>query len=1500
MFVNSTSYNGSVTLQKAFMAGLTLYPAGAISDNSTLNGETLRPCTANTHKIEVACLRTDGETASSTVTADGEAPVGNVVILTVNAAAGEKLTEQQELIDFQLTNGFIAFYRDDNENIVFVTIDKSGNSYCFVMPDYDVTIYAVMEPIDYSIAFNEPIHGNTTVHKGDALEEISTAHAGDTINVLFSASSSNAYIVTEMTYTYTEDGEEKTGTMELTNPYDENVYFLGTFTMPASDVRISITYQGAYTITYEPSAGISLKQEKFSEVAGETVTLTPYDDYTVSSVSVKCGDEDIPVNTNASGTFSFTMPEGDVVVSAEYVYDFSYVNRYWNESTKSVESEVVDLDPSSLTLKQLTLGGSTIKLYYEGEGLIFFTRDLTFNDRYTISGNMKFIIADGVTVTFSKGIAVNNGATLSIYGQSSDSGKLIANSENYNAAIGSDDQDKDSGANGGGAINIHGGTILATAGSDAAGIGGGNEAGNGNITIYGGTVTAQGGQDAAGIGTGDEPETTAGDIRIYGGTVTAHSVGLGAGIGGGDAGKGGRIYIYGGTVNATGGTRGAGIGGGEGSVANTIQIDGGTVYASGGTYAAGIGTGYDPCNNNGRLESIVINGGNVNATSGYYAAAIGSGTDENITGGEITINGGTVRTCVLYDGGAGIGTGRNSHCGLNITINGGDVAVDHRYTTDEDGEGAAGIGSGYYGDFTGKITITGGVVNAVGSGGYSGSLYFGGAGIGGGCRANVTSGAEIKITGGTVTAVGKNGGAAIGAGAEDHLGIGGECEGSITITGGKVTLSLTSDGGDDAVYCGHGDAGDDNGTLTLAGSLKVYSEGSAPVAFAQRTATSQSHSTGNLVIEACDHPNKTYTITESTHTAQCAYCNTSFDTESHSYASGTNQCSVCGYLSMTFTVSFNAGDGSGTMNSSMVVAGEDYILPACDFTAPEGKAFVGWLVGETQYEVGETITVTMNTTVTAMWEKLCTITFDSDGGSAVESQTVTSGEKATKPEDPTKDGFTFQGWYQVTYADAGTLAEEAFDFENTAISEDITLKAVWQSDLKLAVYSTDTKFGGSVANVTVSPVKTGYKTGESVTVTAEEKQGYTFLGWYAVTGVSESRVTGYGDKLAETLAYTFDITKDTQITAVYEAKGKATVKIIAVNGAKYMVGDDTTIKTGSQENVPIGTTLKLTAADADQVFQWQNESEKILGTGSPLEYYVTSNTTITLVYQYDAENQSYVQFVSDYGQVLSYNQYSASSSIDFPVSPTKYGYTFDKWVFEGTEDEATAETIKAKIGTEKIITLKPKYTKDEAVGSVTVNYKAGNTVIADASTTADIPVGNTKTFTAQDIDGYTFECWKSEDGTVLGYKKDYFMQVTGEHMLNACYVAEGVEVEEAKPTIVIGELEKVTSGSTHKVRGSVTRSIPDGYTLIEHGILYGKDRDGLNEETFLYTDGTDGIKKYHSNDTMLNGVVTLSVKVGADDVVVAFRGYMLLKNTDTGEQIYYYTGIKKGSYQSVH
>ena len=62
-----------------------------------------------------------------------------------------------------------------------------------------------------------------------------------------------------------------------------------------------------------------------------------------------------------------------------------------------------------------------------------------------------------------------------------------------------------------------------------------------------------------------------------------------------------------------------------------------------------------------------------------------------------------------------------------------------------------------------------------------------------------------------------------------------------------------------------------------------------------------------------------------------------------------------------------------------------------------------------------------------------TVTFDSNGGSAVDAQVIKVGEKAVKPADPNRKGYLFQGWY---------LNNKPFNF-NTAITEDITLTARW-------------------------------------------------------------------------------------------------------------------------------------------------------------------------------------------------------------------------------------------------------------------------------------------------------------------------------------------------------------------------------------------------------------------------------------------------------------------------
>ena len=68
-----------------------------------------------------------------------------------------------------------------------------------------------------------------------------------------------------------------------------------------------------------------------------------------------------------------------------------------------------------------------------------------------------------------------------------------------------------------------------------------------------------------------------------------------------------------------------------------------------------------------------------------------------------------------------------------------------------------------------------------------------------------------------------------------------------------------------------------------------------------------------------------------------------------------------------------------------------------------------------------------------------TVTFDSNGGSSVAKQTVASGKTASKPADPTKEGYTFGGWY------TDKELTEAYDF-GTAVKKSITLYAKWNEE----------------------------------------------------------------------------------------------------------------------------------------------------------------------------------------------------------------------------------------------------------------------------------------------------------------------------------------------------------------------------------------------------------------------------------------------------------------------
>ena len=63
--------------------------------------------------------------------------------------------------------------------------------------------------------------------------------------------------------------------------------------------------------------------------------------------------------------------------------------------------------------------------------------------------------------------------------------------------------------------------------------------------------------------------------------------------------------------------------------------------------------------------------------------------------------------------------------------------------------------------------------------------------------------------------------------------------------------------------------------------------------------------------------------------------------------------------------------------------------------------------------------------------------FESNGGSEVPTQTVTSGGKVTEPSDPTKEGKTFGGWY------SDLALTDAWTFATDTVTSNIMLYAKW-------------------------------------------------------------------------------------------------------------------------------------------------------------------------------------------------------------------------------------------------------------------------------------------------------------------------------------------------------------------------------------------------------------------------------------------------------------------------
>ena len=136
-----------------------------------------------------------------------------------------------------------------------------------------------------------------------------------------------------------------------------------------------------------------------------------------------------------------------------------------------------------------------------------------------------------------------------------------------------------------------------------------------------------------------------------------------------------------------------------------------------------------------------------------------------------------------------------------------------------------------------------------------------------------------------------------------------------------------------------------------------------------------------------------------------------------------------------YTITFAAGEGTGTMNPVAGASG-NYHLPSCTFTAPANKQFKAWQVGNQELQPGQTITVSANTTVTALWQDIpvnnYTVYFSSANvcgvsGSYSTTQYVAQGQAMTDIIVTANDGYYFPVSLQVQgAADGVTVTRNSY------------------------------------------------------------------------------------------------------------------------------------------------------------------------------------------------------------------------------------------------------------------------------------------------------------------------------------------------------------------------------------------------------------------------------------------------------------------------------------------
>ena len=444
----------------------------------------------------------------------------------------------------------------------------------------------------------------------------------------------------------------------------------------------------------------------------------------------------------------------------------------------------------------------------------------------------------------------------------------------------------------------------------------------------------------------------------------------------------------------------------------------------------------------------------------------------------------------------------------------------------------------------------------------------------------------------------------------------------------------------------------------------------------------------------------------------------------------------------------------------------------------------------------------------------------------------------------------------------------------------------------VALTSTDTRGNTGIATLSGGG---SIQSGEQITVTAPAVGGYRFIGWYRGAFSSDGFIT-------ENSSYTFTVEEDVDLVAVYDV---AAVKgLLHVIGNTYKVNDGELQTSRNDFDIEIGAATVLSYTGDDFLY-WVNISGNIVSTSATYNFTMVNETTLRLITSRNFETAPsvYVVFKNAFDQTLTEGRVLDAEGAEelFPkVIPTKMTLEFEKWVFEDTGDEATADSIAARADVSApVVIVIPQYFETEDTYSVVIKTQTGGTVSEVEDLSVDVPVSSARSIKLSNIVEATglsadeFSYWTLDDLGIVSYDSTQYT-VTGKagDTITLTAVFDG-EVD-PEPVIAITQFYSLMNGEKYRISTVLSYYLPEGYTAHKSGFVRSTSGSFTEDDLVI---GAENTKVHETPFTTPTAVYNMALITSDASKEFYFKAFVICEFG--GEIITLYSPMVVGSYTSL-